>query len=160
MHFVRAKGHTTNFQSALAARWDGRVGEPAPRDCWSACVCLCSVPGRKRKTFSNKFMATLKAFFTRNSLTCDLLMTPRVNVALQARAHDVGPEHDPKEEQVWYISDVDLSPYELTFMDCATQLVRSRLKRRGQTVKLFVRTCPSRGRAVFPLRRTSDTFRD
>ena len=63
-------------------------------------------------------MATLIAFFARQSRAFDLLMTSSVCVVLQSRAQDAGLENDPDEEQVWHISDVDLSPSELTLMDC------------------------------------------
>ena len=103
-------------------------------------------------------MATLKSiFFTRKSGAFDLLTTCSVHVVLQGRAHDAGLENDPEAEEFWHISDAELFPYELTFMDCAwdgrvTQLARSRLKRRGSgiiTMKpfLFVKTFLSRGRA-------------
>ena len=45
-------------------------------------------------------------------------MTSSVCVVLQRRAQDADLENDPEEEQVWHISDVDLSRSELTFMDC------------------------------------------
>ena len=38
---------------------------------------------------------------------------------LQGRAHNAGFENDPEAEEFWHISDAELFPYELTFMDCA-----------------------------------------
>ena len=103
VHFLHANGNTNNIRSALAAWWDGRHKfieharcPPIPPD----------VGGRKRKTFSRKFVATLKAFFARKSRAFDLLMTSSVYVVLQGRAHDVGVENDPGEERVWHITDV------------------------------------------------------
>ena len=120
VQFSHANGNSTNLQSALVAWWDGRhkfieharcpptlpgIGEPTPSDWWSAGVCLCSQTGRKRQTFKNKSMATLKVFFARRVVPCG----SNVYAVLQGRAHDVGVENDPEEEQVWHISDVDLS---------------------------------------------------
>ena len=95
------------------------LDDTPPSPCWRAGVCVCSEVGRKRRSFASKFLVALKSVFKRKTEMFELLRASSIYVLLQGYRRGYAAGDPPEEEQFWHIADVDLSPYEITIMDCA-----------------------------------------